>query len=113
MKNIVVAASLALTIALVAPRSVNAENVRVPRIGYLASDPPTPQGPGFDVAFREAMSEIGYVEGQNIEIEWRYASGKMDLLPAMAAELVRHGVDLIVTDSTRPTVAAKDATRTI
>jgi len=92
---------------------VDAQNRPLPRIGYLAADPPLPQGPGFDAAFREGLRENGYVEGRNIKIEWKYASGKLELLPAMAADLVRSGVDVIVTDSTPATVIAKQATVSI
>ncbi len=64
-------------------------------------------------AFRQGVRELGYVEGKNIVIEWRSAEGKLDRLPALAAELVRLKVDIIV--STGPTVtrAAKEATSTI
>jgi putative ABC transport system substrate-binding protein len=103
----------AAVVILGTPLAVDAQDGRVPRIGYLAADPPLPQGPGFDAAFRQGLRENGYVEGKNIKIEWRYASGKLELLPAMAADLVRLGVDVIVTDSTPPTVVAKQATGTI
>ena len=59
------------------------------------------------------MRELGYVEGKNIVIEWRYAEGKIDRLPALAAELVRLKVDVIVTAGPAATRAAKQATATI
>ena len=69
---------------------------KVPRIGYLA-----PQSLSALVArteaFRRGLRELGYVEGKNIVIEWRSAEGKQDRLPALAAELVRLKVDVIVT----------------
>ena len=64
-------------------------------------------------AFRQGLREIGYVEGKNIVIEWRYAEGKLDRLPALAAELVRLKVDVIVTTGPAPTRPAKEATSTI
>ena len=64
-------------------------------------------------AFRQGLRELGYVEGKNIVIEWRYAEGKLDRLPALAAELVRLKVDIIVTTGPTVTRAAKEATSTI
>ena len=64
-------------------------------------------------AFRQGLRELGYVEGKNIVIEWRYAEGKLDRLPALAAELVRLKVDVIVTTGPTVTRAAKEATTTI
>ena len=64
-------------------------------------------------AFRQGLRELGYVEGKNIVIEWRYAEGKPDRLPALAAELVRLKVDVIVTGGPVATRAAKEATSTI
>ena len=64
-------------------------------------------------AFRQGLRELGYVEGKNIVIEWRSAEGKLDRLPALAAELVRLKVDIIVTAGPTATRAAKEATSTI
>ncbi len=64
-------------------------------------------------AFRQGLRELGYVEGKNIVIEWRYAEGKLDRLPELAAELVRLKVDVIVTAGPTATRAAKEATSTI
>ena len=61
-------------------------------------------------AFRQGLRELGYVEGKNIVIEWRSAEGKLDRLPALAAELVRLKVDVIVTAGSAVTRAAKEAT---
>jgi putative tryptophan/tyrosine transport system substrate-binding protein len=82
---------------------------KVFRIGYLS-------GSNFDVrddAFRQGLRDLGYVEGQNLVIEWRFAKGEQDRLAALAGELVRLKVDVIVTDGTRVTRAAKNATQTI
>ena len=64
-------------------------------------------------AFRQGLRELGYVEGKNIGIEWRYAEGNFDRLPALAAELVRLKVDVIVTSGPQATRRAKEATVTI
>src|SRR5215471_11414098 len=85
---------------------------KVPLIGYLspldsASDSARAE------AIRVALRELGYIEGQNIAIEYRYAEGKRDRLPELAAELVRLKVDLIVAAGGTSTQAAKNATKTI
>jgi len=64
-------------------------------------------------AFRQGLHELGYTEGKNIAIEYRYAESKLDRLPALAAELVRLKVDVIVTSNQEPTRSAMTATRTI
>jgi len=80
------------------------------RIGYLSPRL------GFDSgaeAFRQGLRELGYIEGQNTVIQWRFAKGKSDLFPELAAELVRIKVDVIVTTGSPATHAAQQATRTI
>src|SRR4029077_15534336 len=64
-------------------------------------------------AFRQGLRELGYVEGKSIVIEWRYAEGKLDRVPALAAELVHLKVDAIVTGGPASTGPAKEATSTI
>ena len=82
----------------------------MPRIGYLHFR----AGPSAnDEAFRQALRDLGWVEGKNIAIEYRWAAGKRDRYPIMAEELVRLKVDLIVTATNGPAQAAKNATRTI
>lgn len=85
---------------------------KIPRIGFLFPNDVSSSGIQAD-AFRQALRQLGYVEGQNIIVEWRYADGKSDRLAALAAELVRIKVDVIVTAATAPTQAAKQATSTI
>jgi putative ABC transport system substrate-binding protein len=85
---------------------------KVPRIGYLAGASPSSNAARIE-AFRQGLRELGYVEGKNIVIEYRYAEGKLDRLPALAAELLRLKVDVIVTAGPLPTRAAKEATTTI
>jgi putative ABC transport system substrate-binding protein len=110
LKPIRLVVTLALVI-LTAPLAADTQQpARVPRIGVLltlyapAEDPPE--------AFRQGLRALGYIEGQNIAIEWRAAEGKYDQLPALAAELVRLGVEVIVADVTRATQAARQATAT-
>src|SRR6266508_3833148 len=85
---------------------------KVPRIGFLASASPSIVSDRID-AFRQGLRELGYVEEKNIVIESRYAEGKLDSLPALAAQLVRLKVDVIVTGGSIITRAAKEATVTI
>ena len=84
---------------------------KVPRIGYLSSSDPATESPvprqfGW-------LRELGYIEGQNIAIEYRYSEGKQDRPPELAAELVRLKVDVIVVAGGDPDPAAKNATKTI
>ena len=86
---------------------------KVPRIGYLSSSDPATESTRAE-AIRLALRELGYIEGQNIAIEYRYAEGKRDRLPELAAELVRLKVDIIVVaGGDRLIRAAKNATKTI
>ena len=85
---------------------------KIQRIGYLTSATPDGQSARIE-AFREGLRELGYVEGKNIVIEYRYAEEKLDRLPALAAELVRLKLDVIVTGGAGNTRAAKAATNTI
>ena len=85
---------------------------KVPRIGYLSGSPPSAVAQ-LNEAFRQGLRELGYMEGKNIIIEWRSGEGKRDRFPALAADLVRLKVDLIVTAGPLVTRAAKEATSTI
>ena len=86
---------------------------KIPRIGYLTADS---RSAGADVraeAFQQGLRELGYVEEKSIVIEWRSAEGKRDRLSALAAELVRLKVDIIVTGGPTATRPVKEATTTI
>jgi putative tryptophan/tyrosine transport system substrate-binding protein len=87
---------------------------KVPRIGYLISGSPSSTREIGEVeAFRQGLRELGYVEGQNIAIEYRYAEGVDERLLNLATELVQLNVDLIFVSGTIGTQAAKNATQTI
>jgi putative ABC transport system substrate-binding protein len=94
--------------------SVQAQQpVKIPRLGYLSSTDPASDSARSE-GIRIALRALGYIEGQNIAIEYRYAEGKQDRLPALAAELVHLKVDLIVVAGADNTIrAAKNATKTI
>ena len=86
---------------------------KVPRIGYLSSTDPANEFPRAE-AIRLALRTLGYIEGENIAIDYRYTEGKMDRLPELVAELVRLRVDIIVVaGGPTPIRAAKNATKTI
>src|SRR5262245_45959384 len=83
---------------------------KVPRIGYLSNSSGNRQP---EEGFQKGLRERGYIEGQNIFIEWRFSKGKLDLLPEFAAELVRLNLDCLVTSGILATRAAQKATNTI
>jgi putative ABC transport system substrate-binding protein len=85
---------------------------KIPRIGFLTRYSDASVSAQID-AFRKGLRDLGWVEGKSISIEYRNAEGQVDRLPALAAELVRLKVDVIVTVDTPPTQAAKQATSTI
>src|SRR5215208_4687650 len=85
------------------------QQTRIPRIGRLAVASQSSEALRID-AFRQGLRKLGYVEGKNIEIEWRFANGELAQLPAQATELVRLKVDVIVTSGSTPTGIAKATT---
>jgi ABC-type uncharacterized transport system substrate-binding protein len=95
------------------PLAARAQQAVTPVIGFLSSVSPEELA-NFVAAFHEGLRETGYVEGRNVAIEYRFARGHNDRLPAFAADLVRRGVDVIAAPGSPPgTVAAKAATTTI
>ena len=88
------------------------QSSKIPRIGFLVAVSPSAFAARAET-LREGLRELGYAQGKNIVIEARYAEGKLDRLPALAAELVQLKVDIIVTAGRQATRAAKQATSTI
>ena len=99
---------LLLSGAMAAPHPLCAQQKAMPVIGFLGSGSPGPNAP-LVAAFRQGLSETGWVEGRNLAIEHRWAEGRYDRLPALAAELVGRKVDVIVTGGPGAQ-AAKNAT---
>ncbi len=98
--------------AMTAARALRAQQKAMPVIGYLGSASPGPYAP-FVAAFHQGLRETGYVEGQNVAIEYRWAEGRYDRLAALAADLVSRDVDVISTNDLPAARAAKGATLTI
>jgi putative tryptophan/tyrosine transport system substrate-binding protein len=99
--------------AMTAARGLRAQHKSMPVIGYLGGASPGPFAP-FVAAFHQGLNEAGYVEGQNLAIEYRWAEGRYDRLPALAADLVDRKVDVIATSGGPvPARAAKNATSAI
>src|SRR4051794_5306553 len=94
------------------PLAARAQQKPMPVIGYLNTGSPDTNPPLLAV-FRQGLSETGYVEGQNLAVEYRWAEGHYDRLPALAADLVGRKVDLIVASSPPSALAAQSATSTI
>ena len=105
---------LLATVLLATVSSAEAQQpTKIPRIGYLSTNTPAAMSTRTE-AFRQGLRELGYVEGKNIVIEYRYAEGQRDRLPTLAAELVRLNVDIIVSAGGNGTASpAKQATHTI
>ena len=101
--------SLCALLVALSSSAMAQQSTKVPRIGYLGGNSSNVRSE----AFRQGLRELHYVEGKNIVIEWRHHGGKLDRLPALAAELVRLKVDIIITVGAPAVRAAKEATVTI
>ena len=105
--------NLVVVVLLAAVTAEAQQSTKIPRIGYLSGGFPSSGAPRID-GFRQGLGALGYVEGKNIVIESRHAEEKPDRIPALAAELVRLKVEVIVTGGGGgATRAAKEATKTI
>jgi len=102
----------AIVLAFSCPAEAQQQPKKVPQIGVLAPFSAASGANRLD-AFRQGLRDLGYVEGKNITIEYRYTEGGLDQLPNLAAELVRLNVDVIVTGAISSARAAKKATTTI
>lgn len=105
----IMAAAMLLAFAVIAEAQ---QPKKVSRMGFLGGNSPSVLSARVD-AFRQGLRDLGYIEGENILAEYRWAEGKADRLPDLAAELVRLKVEIIVTQGTQATLAAKQATSTI
>jgi putative tryptophan/tyrosine transport system substrate-binding protein len=104
---------LASGATMTAPHSLRAQQKPMPVVGFLgAGSGPSSPDP-YLAAFQQGLSEMGYIEGKNLAMEYRAAEGHYDRLPTLAADLVDRKVDVIVTPGTVPAQAAKGATSTI
>ena len=112
MRKTVIGFTLSTLLLTLSSSAQAQQPTKVPRIGYLNAVSPFSVSDRIE-AFRQGLLEPGYVEGKNIIIEWRYAEGKLDRLPALAAELVRVKVEVIVTSGAIPTRHTQEATSTI
>jgi putative ABC transport system substrate-binding protein len=103
---LVLGGALVVLPALAQPR-------RVPVVGYMSPFVPQNDTDARFEAFRQGLRELGYVEGRDVRLEVRWAGGRLDRLPAIAAELVRLKVDVIVAATSPSVLAARQATRAI
>ena len=112
MKHIIGLLGVFVILAASGAVALAQQPAKVAKIGVLVSGSQALNAPR-DEALRQGLRGLGYVEGQNIIMEYRYAEGRIDRLPVLARELVEHNVDVIVVGGTAVAVAAKKATSTI
>src|SRR5262245_9819292 len=105
---------LVVLVLLVSATFVEADQAKkIPQIGYLSAGSRSSMSAARTEAFRQGLRDLGYVEGRNLVIEWRFAEGNPDRVPTILADLVRVKVDVIVTAGAGVTRLAKQATSTI
>src|SRR5271156_163649 len=95
------------------PVAVRAQQSARPVVGFLSTRSADDEYANITIPFHHGLKEAGYVEGQNVSVEYRYAENQVDRLPALAAGLVRRGVAVIVAIGASAALAAKAATTTI
>jgi putative ABC transport system substrate-binding protein len=105
-------AALTLSLALASPAAEAQPAAKTPRVGLITAGSPNLPSPPIE-AFRKGLRDLGWVEGQNMALDIRYAEGRYDPMPALAAELVRVKVDVIAAAGSAATTAARTATGTI
>ena len=111
-RRVVLAAGLAGGLLAVPLAATAQPAVKIHRIGFLAYTEPAETNSGF-TAFRQGLRDLGWIDGKNVAIEYRWAEGRAERLPDLAAELVRLKVDVILAATTTAAVAAKKATSTV
>ena len=112
--RLILAVILMLGLLATPPAADAQQPAKVPRIGMLLTfSPQHPETPAALNAFLQGLRDLGYVEGKNIVIEYRWAQGRVERFPELAAELARLKVDVIVVGSTPAALAAKQVTTTI
>jgi putative ABC transport system substrate-binding protein len=109
MKNVLGFLAIVVPLVACAAMAEAQQPKKVPRLGYLGLI----ENPDLDGGFRKGLRELGYVKGQNINVEYRYAGGKVDQLAGLVAEMVNLRVDVIVASGTQSIEAAKKATKTV
>src|SRR5439155_16561549 len=112
IQNLKLAGFLAVFLVVGVGLAEAQQPAKIPRIGYLSAASPSVESARIE-AFRQGLRELGYVEEKNTIIEWRWAEGKFDRLPELAAELVRLNVEVIVTGGSTSSGAAKKVTTTV
>ena len=113
LRNLKSAILVGATLFAFCPLASAQQPNRVPRIGFLVASTAAVQESRL-AGFKEGLRELGYVDGKNVSIEYRYADGKPERLPGLAAELIRLNVDIIIAaGGTPPALAAKNASKTI
>src|SRR5262245_28584628 len=112
MKKKITVLSLSALLLTLCPSAETQQPKKISRIGFLGAASMSANSARIE-AFRQGLRELGYVEGKNIVIEYRYADGKSDRLPALAVELVGLKVDVIISGGGGATRPAKEATATI
>ncbi len=112
MQRKIVFSLLATVFLAIAPLAKAQQPAKIPRIGLLFVPAHSTSSARIE-AFQQGLRELGHVEGNNISFEYRFAEGKFERLPALAAELVRLKVDIIVTSASAATLSSMKATKTI
>jgi putative ABC transport system substrate-binding protein len=112
MKKTAVSSVAVVAVLLAGAVTAEAQQAKIPRVGFLAVLPSRAIATRVE-ALRQGLRDLGYVDGQNVAFVWRYADGKIDRVPELAAELVRLNVDVIVTGGPAATRPAKETTSKI